>query len=290
MASKSLRTALVTGANRGIGFYIAEGLAKNLEDFRIIITSRDKSKADEAAQQIISKNPSAKDRVFGFACDIGEYSTVEQLKEYIQQNFGSLDLLVNNAGVLSWADLDVKDTEWTMNVNVLGTINITEQFIPLLNPKGKIINLGSSAGSWGKFLRLNKETFNRVWDEKNSVEDLKAISNEFVNDVKEGKHEGKWVTKRSGYCFSKFIVNIYTRNLSFRKDIKDKEIQVYVVCPGWCRTDMGGADAIKSAEEGADTVLFLAGLPFEVNEKYQGKFFRDRQPADWEVSPNPADE
>jgi len=291
MASKSLRTAVITGANRGIGYYIAEGLAKVLPDFRIIITSRDKTRAEEAAAKIIANNPSAKDRILGFACDISDYATVTQLKDYIKENFGSIDILVNNAGVLSWEDLDAKDTEWVVTTNVLGTINITEELIPLLNPKGKIINLGSSAGSWGKFARVNKETCARLLDEKNTVEDLKSLANEFIKDVKEGNYAGKWCTQRSGYCFSKLMINIYSRNLSFRQDIKDKEIQVYSVCPGWCRTDMGGSDAKKSAEEGADTVVFLAGLlPFKVDEKYQGKFVRDREPAEWEFSPYPHDE
>ena len=285
MATSSLKTILVTGANRGIGYAIAEGIAKNIGDYQVIITSREKSKADEAAKKIEDKYPAAKGRIFGAAADIGETATVDALKSYIQQTFGSLDVIINNAGVLSWDDLNIKETEYTMRVNVLGTIYITEQLLPLVNKGGKVINLGSSAGCWGKFAKINKELTDTLLSEKNSVEDLVKYAEEFISDVKSDNYKGKWGTKRSGYCFSKFMVNIYSRNITLRPDIKERGIQVYAVCPGWCQTDMGGSDAAKTADQGADTPLYLLSLPFTVDEKIQGKFIREREVADWEVSP-----
>lgn len=73
---------------------------------------------------------------------------------------------------------------------------------------------------------------------------------------------------------SKLGINIYTMKiLSQRQDIKDKHIQVYAQCPGYVKTDMSSQKGVLTIEEGARTTVFLAELPFEVNNAYQGHFF-----------------
>ncbi len=79
-----------------------------------------------------------------------------------------------------------------------------------------------------------------------------------------------------GYRFSKAALNALTRILA--DELKTTRIKVNSVCPGWVRTDMGGPDAERSVEEGADTIVWLATLP---DDGPSGGFFRDRRPIPW---------
>ncbi len=79
-----------------------------------------------------------------------------------------------------------------------------------------------------------------------------------------------------GYRISKTALNAVTVILA--RELEDTNIKVNAVCPGWVRTDMGGASATRSPEEGADTIVWLATLP---DDGPSGGFFRDRRPIDW---------
>ena len=79
-----------------------------------------------------------------------------------------------------------------------------------------------------------------------------------------------------GYRFSKAAINVLTRILA--DELRDTRIKVNSVCPGWVRTDMGGPNAERSVEEGADTIVWLATLP---DDGPSGGFFRDRKPIPW---------
>jgi NAD(P)-dependent dehydrogenase (short-subunit alcohol dehydrogenase family) len=79
---------------------------------------------------------------------------------------------------------------------------------------------------------------------------------------------------RGAYRVSKAALNALTRTLAW----DERDIKINVMCPGWVRTDMGGAGASKSVEDGADTAVWLATLP---DDGPTGGFFRDREPIPW---------
>ncbi|MEM1326355.1 MAG: SDR family oxidoreductase [Bacteroidota bacterium] len=231
----STKTALVTGANRGIGKAVAKGLLQ--KDYTVIVTARDALKGKQATEEL---------KTFGNAIfqqlDVAGSNSIQKAVQAIEEQFGQLDVLVNNAGInydthqnVHNADLD--EVRTTFETNTFAVWDCIQQFLPLLKKSkaARIVNVSSGAGSWE---RQNGQT--------------------------------------PAYSLSKLALNGLTR--SFANYLRSDDILVNAVCPGWVRTDMGGSGANKSPEEGADTIVWAASDPdFKVN----GQFFRDRRQIEW---------
>ncbi len=134
--------AVVTGGTRGIGLGIAKALID--KDFSVIISSRNIS---SEAQSLIDDNPQ---KVFFFSADISSESDIDSLVAFAKEKFGSIDLLVNNAGVAPKVRKDIleitpEDFDYVANINLKGTFFVTQKFVPLLSEKDKsrIINISS---------------------------------------------------------------------------------------------------------------------------------------------------
>ena len=134
--------AVVTGGSRGIGRAIAEELLK--KDFTVIITARNRSnETDELKKQYT-------DRLIFVPCDISDAESRKNLVSFTEKNYGSLDLLVNNAGVAPRERKDIleitpDDFDYLTDINLKGTFFITQEFSPLLikNQKSRIVNISS---------------------------------------------------------------------------------------------------------------------------------------------------
>ena len=135
-------TAVVTGGSRGIGKAIAEELLK--KDFTVIVTARNES--DDTAEM----KKSYADKFFFVPCDISDSESRNKLFSFIEENFGTLDMLVNNAGVAPRERKDIleitpDDFDYLMNINLKGTFFLTQELTPLLikNEKSRIVNISS---------------------------------------------------------------------------------------------------------------------------------------------------
>lgn len=225
-----MKTALVTGGNRGLGFEIAKGLVK--DGFKVFITSRSFSDAERAAKDIDVG-------VFPLEVEIEKEKTIERAVKILSSQTDHLDVLVNNAGIMGSTplrDWDVEEFENVWRVNVLGPLKMVRQLYPLLRKADhpKILNMSSGMGEQA------------------------------------GVEQGGYPAYRQ----SKWALNGLTMQLN--ADLEDKFF-VASMCPGWCQTDMGGSGAPRSAEQGADTAVWLASasaLP-------SGKFWRDRNQIEW---------
>ena len=142
------RVALVTGANRGIGFEVCRQLAR--EGFAVILGARDAGKGTEAAAVLAAEGL----RVFPGRLDVTDRESVAGLERWTRERFGKLDVLVNNAAILydSWqravsADLDV--VREAFETNTLGPWRVCQAFLPLLRRggRGRIVNVSSESGS-----------------------------------------------------------------------------------------------------------------------------------------------
>jgi NAD(P)-dependent dehydrogenase (short-subunit alcohol dehydrogenase family) len=225
------KIALVTGGNKGIGLAICQGLLT--AGFEVILTARSIDKAKTAIEQLRSN------LVHPLVLDVADDRSIEAAAVSVQQNFGQLDVLINNAGIYPDKDgvnilnVDRDLLDRTMQTNTFGVIQTTQAFAPLLakaNP-ARIVNVSSGYGALGG---------------------LSATA--------------------SSYCLSKLALNGATIMLAAA--LKSQGIAVYVMCPGWVRTDMGGTAATRTPEQGADTAIWLAT---EAALDLSGKFFRDRQ-------------
>lgn len=237
------KIAVVSGGNRGIGFEICRGLAR--KNILVVLTSRDKEKGLQACDILQKEELAARYAPL----DVDHASSIEQLKTFVEKEFGRCDILINNAGIfpdshgadginpVSILNVELDTILETMATNVYGPLLLCQAFVPLMkkNNYGRIVNLSSSLGQ------------------------LTYMTGGYP-----------------AYRMSKVAINSLTRILS--DEVKENNILVNSMCPGWVKTRMGGPEAPKTVEEGADTAIWLATLP---DDGARGKFFRDRKEIPW---------
>ena len=274
MDSKTVKTILVTGSNKGIGFGIVEGLLAKRTNLRIILTSRNTENGHKSYKFLQEKYSPPQDSFYYHQLDITDLQSRTNLISYLKTSFGGIDYLVNNAGISIKGDaFNVDVYNETFKTNVYGTIEFTEQMLKekVINKSGKIVTVG---GRYGFLSRFHSQILKDRFKKAISIEELLTLGNEFKQSIIDNKvEENGWC--KNVYCVSKMIVNSYSKILSYKKDIKDNDISVYACHSGWVRTDLGGPNGTLSIEEGARMPIFLIDLPVGINEKYQGKFFLD---------------
>jgi NAD(P)-dependent dehydrogenase (short-subunit alcohol dehydrogenase family) len=230
-----MKTALITGANKGIGYEVARQLAR--KGFHVFVGARKREAGRKAADEIGKQGGKA---TF-LEIDVADNATVIAAAQQFSKFADHLDVLVNNAGIIVEGDdaiLEVSDELFrkTLETNTLGALRVTRAFVPLLrrSKAPRVINVSSGGGQLT------------------------------------GGADG-WAP---AYCVSKTALNGLTSQLATALP----KFAVNSVCPGWVRTDMGGPNATRSVEEGADTIVWLAA---EALQELTGKFLRDRKEIPW---------
>jgi NAD(P)-dependent dehydrogenase (short-subunit alcohol dehydrogenase family) len=148
LSDKSVRVALVTGANRGIGLEVCRQLAER--DFVVLLTARDMAKANSAAKKLAKVG-----RVEPVALDVSNASSIDKAAAEIASRYGYVDVLVNNAGINydTWETVENADINGTVmetiTTNLLGPWRVCQAFLPLLRKSraGRIVNVSSESGS-----------------------------------------------------------------------------------------------------------------------------------------------
>jgi NAD(P)-dependent dehydrogenase (short-subunit alcohol dehydrogenase family) len=238
------RVALVTGANKGIGFEVARQLAR--EGYRVFIGARDEKAGKAAAEKLrtegakTTKDPSD-DCIRFLKIDISEPDNIRAAAEHFGKQSERLDVLINNAGILLDDDKEVLNCsseifEKTLRTNTLGALLVSQAFVPFLQKSDapRIVNVSSGGGQL------------------------------------DGGADG-WAP---AYCISKTALNGVTVQLAAALP----KFAINSVCPGWVRTDMGGSNATRSVAEGASGIVWLA---VEAPQNQTAKFFRDRKEIPW---------
>ena len=230
-----MKTVLVTGANKGIGYEVARQLAT--KGFHVFVGARNTKAGRKAAEEIAKKCGKA---TF-LEIDVADNDSVATAAHEFSNIEDHLDVLVNNAGIIVDGDdaiLKISDQLFrdTLETNTLGALRVTHAFAPLLRKSKapRVINVSSGGGQLT------------------------------------GGADG-WAP---AYCISKTALNGVTVQLAAALP----KFAVNSVCPGWVRTEMGGENANRSVEEGADTIVWLAS---EAPQDLTGKFLRDRKEIPW---------
>ena len=241
-----MKTVLVTGANKGIGYEVARQLAA--KGFHVFVGARN-AKAGRKAVEEIAEKPRARSatalqaggKATFLEIDVADNDSVTAAAREFSNVADHLDVLVNNAGVIVDGDeaiLEISDDLFrkTLETNTLGPLRVTRAFAPLLRKSKapRVINVSSGGGQLT------------------------------------GGADG-WAP---AYCISKTALNGVTVQLAAALS----KMAVNSVCPGWVRTEMGGQNASRSVEEGADTIVWLAS---EAPHDLTGKFLRDRKEIPW---------
>ncbi len=230
------QVALVSGANRGLGLEVVRQLGAT--GMTVLLGARALALGERAARSLRRGGAD----VVALKLDITAQADIDEAARYIEQTYGRLDVLVNNAG----AHYDARDrpssvaidaVRAALDTNLLGAWRLSEAMLPLMRRHGygRIVNVSSGCGST-------------------------TVGGESC----------------PAYRVSKAALNTYTRALAAELD--GSGILVNAVCPGWVATDMGGAGGRPVAEGGAG-IVWAACLPEHVTST--GHFFRDRQRIAW---------
>jgi NAD(P)-dependent dehydrogenase (short-subunit alcohol dehydrogenase family) len=244
--AKEQRIALVTGANKGIGFEVARQLAR--KGFHVFIGARNTEAGEAAAEKLRKESEEQRHRennrhgaITVLKIDVSSPDSIRRAAEEFSKAADHLDTLVNNAGILRDDDKDVLTTtpeifETTLRTNTLGALLVSQAFVPFLKKSDapRIVNVSSGGGQ--------------------------------LTDGADG-----WAP---AYCISKTALNGVTSQLAAALP----KFAVNSVCPGWVRTDMGGPNATRSIAEGATGIVWLAA---DTPQTETGKFWRDRKVIPW---------
>jgi NAD(P)-dependent dehydrogenase (short-subunit alcohol dehydrogenase family) len=220
------KIALITGANKGIGFETARQLAAS-GGVHVVLAARDRAKGVDAALKLQAEGLD----VEALTLDVTDAASIAAAVADVEKKFGRLDILINNAGILV-QDGSKKVSEQTLDAwrktfdtNLFALIAVTQAFLPLLKkaPAGRIVNLSSILGS----LALHSDPASPIYD-----------------------------YKIPAYNVSKTAVNAYTVQLAY--ELRDTKIKVNAAHPGHVKTDMGGPSAPTEIVDGAKTSVALA--------------------------------
>lgn len=224
------QVALITGANKGIGLETARQLGK--QGIVVVVGARDTAKAEQAAKTLQAEGVDAR----AFKLDVTNASDRDAVVKFLDEQFGKLDILINNAGIMIEGEWDTNDTstiapkilQQTFDTNFFGPVLLTQELLPLLRkaPAARIVNLTSILGS----LVLHS-------DPKSTIYNRKAF----------------------GYDVTKTALNAFTIHLAH--ELRDTKIKVNSAHPGWVKTKLGGDAAPMDVVEGAKTSVELATLP-----------------------------
>ncbi len=223
--TENSRTALVTGANKGIGYEIAAGLARR--GFRVGVGARDTARREEAVDKLRAEGLD----VFGVALDVTDDDSVRAAAARLEE-LGGLDVLVNNAGITGGmpqepSQVTAAQVLGVVDVNVLGVIRVTNAMLPMLRRAAspRIVNVSSTVGSLG----------------------LQTAQAEPVGPLS------------GAYSPSKTYLNALT--VQYAKELAGAGILVNAGCPGYVATDLNGHRGTRTPEQGAAVFLDLATLP-----------------------------
>lgn len=214
------KTIIVTGANAGLGFQLCRKLARN--GARIVMGCRSPERAAKAHQELMTEFPGADISVL--ALDVSKLETVHTFADQFKEQFGKLDVLVNNAGIVGVPfSRNEAGHELQLATNYLGAFALTGLLLPMVDdkPGSRIVNVGSLAHRFGK---LNLEDFNWEKDEYN-----------------------QW----GAYARSKIAMLTFTMDLDRRLKQNGSHIIALGAHPGFAATEIlnkGGASSIGNSK------------------------------------------
>lgn len=234
------KIAVITGANRGLGLALSEAMAQR--GFKVLMAMRNPDKAQKTLNALSMKGLD----VVPMKLDVSQEKSISDFVETIKREYGFVDVLVNNAGILidsedggnsSLFKTKASTLQKSFATNAMGPFLLTQKIFPLMKQEGygRIVNVSSGMA--------------QLSEKQNAS---------------------------ASYRLSKTALNMVT-NL-FASEVQGEDICVNSVSPGWVRTDMGGPNADRSVEQGIKGILWAATLP---KGGPNGGFFRDGEALSW---------
>lgn len=229
MADQHGRVALITGANRGIGYETARQLGAL--GMKVLVGARDAGRGEEAAARLRSEGVDAR----AVTLDVTDDASVAAAAREVTQSEGRLDVLINNAGIPTASgqralpsETDLEDMRAVYEVNVFGTMRVTNAFLPLLrrSPAARIVNVSSEIGSMGS-----------------TTSPTSPVSS---------------TPPSAQYSSSKAALNMVT--LQYARELAGTPHKVNAANPGFTATDFTSYRGIRPVDKGAEPIVRLATL------------------------------
>lgn len=220
-----MKSALVTGANKGIGFEVAKELARN--GLFVFLGVRN---ADNGFSAVEKLKADGIENIEALTLDVTDPATIAAARQLIGEKTEKLDVLVNNAGISggfgqSALESTLDDFKEVYATNIFGVIGVTQAFIDLLkrSPEPRIVNVSTSMASLTLAADLNNDSY---------------------------------PTRYVMYQSSKTALNMYTLHLAY--ELRNSPFKVNAVCPGWTQTDFTGHQGTSTAEEAGKRIAKYA--------------------------------
>ncbi|MFF0177431.1 SDR family oxidoreductase [Micromonospora profundi] len=237
--------ALVTGANKGIGYEIAAGLGTL--GWQVGVGARDEQRRESAVAKLRANGVDA----FGVPLDVTDDASVAAAARLLETGAGGLDVLVNNAGVTGGGrqrpgDVDLAAVRAAVDVNVIGVVRVTEAMLPLLRRSAspRVVNMSSGVGSLAR------------------------------QSASAGEHQTGPLSV--AYGPSKTMLNAVT--IQYARALARTNILVNAACPGFTATDLNGFRGVRTPQQGAAIAIRLATLP---DDGPTGGYFEDAGVIPW---------
>ena len=228
-----MKNIFITGGNRGIGKGLAEIFSENN---KVFFSARDEHKAKSVIESIGNEN------IDYVIMDVEDERNVLNGIESLKEKTDSIDILINNAGILipglkhkiDAVETDDESILKTFNINTVGVLRVCKAVLPMMRPLSRIINISSGMGQM------------------------------------EGMTTGS-----IAYRLSKSALNALTIVLS--QELSSRDIKVNAICPGWVQTDMGGYEATLTVKESVESIK-----KFALSDNFpNGKFLRHGEILPW---------
>ncbi|CAL1541210.1 unnamed protein product [Lymnaea stagnalis] len=272
------KVAVVTGANKGLGFAIVRGLCKNFEG-DVILTARDEGRGKAAVAELEKEELHPKFHQL----DISDHESVLRIKDFLEKNYGGIDILVNNAAIAYEFNSVLSPpigqaAEEVCKINYFGTLDVCQELFPLLRPHARVCNV-SSINCEFSLSEYSDELKAKVRKTDLTIDDITALVKQFVDAANKNQLKEQGFDS-SPYGISKVGVSLMTILQQKELDAKGAEDIVVNACDvGLVATDMTGGAGMP-IDQGATTPLYCCLLPPDI-ESPRGKFIMNKRVYDW---------
>ncbi|XP_011683482.2 carbonyl reductase [NADPH] 1-like [Strongylocentrotus purpuratus] len=278
----SVRVAVVTGANKGIGLEIVRALCRHFgQDGVVYLTARNEGRGRAAVELLQKEGLDPKFHLL----DVTDQASIDTIRNHLEKEHGGIDVLVNNAGIGTSKDNSsfYEKQFRVMEANFFGLLSVCRSLTPLVRSGGRIVNVASTTGYMVFREQLTEEIRNRFRQVKEE-QDVVNLMNEFLECCKmETNAANGWSEWSYGVGKLGVILLSKMQAEKISLDASKQDILVNACCPGFVQTDMTahlpdnqyGYNKVTTVE-GADTPVFLALLPPGVKEP-NGQFLLKRK-------------
>lgn len=261
------KVAVVTGANKGIGFQVVKLLCSRF-DGDVFLSSRDSKRGESAVSELKGIGLKA----LFFKLDISNHDDLVALKATLEREYAGVDLLVNNAAISALPDKsktqeeNIKGQVSTVKTNYFDTAAVCDTLFPIVKSGGRVVNVSSAVGML-KFLK-NESIARELSSPQLTRKRLDEIANKYIDDLRNGCDETNgWPLKGFAYTSSKILVSALT--FLQQRQMAEKNVAVFAVHPGYVKTDLTRNRGHSTPEEGARSIVF-ACLQAQPGDQYKG--------------------